>query len=211
LYLPKKRPSGSNPRTQARAEILKLDECQNFFSFECLMISFWSARDGGGYYVMSSLGGALQKMASTAGTHSWFHSPADWSADGTELVYAQYRTSGSRMDAFAGFVSSVTREMRQAPLPGMQESRLDLSWSRDGRYIAYIDAAQQPSETTQLRVVRLSDGTSATLTSGRSNAHSPRWSIDGRSLYYVFNQAGTTDLWRQSIGADGRPSGDPNV
>ena len=68
------------------------------------------------------------------------------------------------MEAFVEFVSTVPRETRQTPLPGAQEARLDLSWSRDGRFLAYVDAAQQPSETTQLRVVKLSDGTGTTLT-----------------------------------------------
>jgi len=172
-------------------------------------IAFWSTRDGGGYYVMSSLGGASQKIASTAGTHSLFHSPTDWSADGTELAYTQYRPAGNRLEAFVEFVSIRTREVRQAALPGLQEARLDLSWSRDARYMAYIDAAQQPSEATQLRVVKLADGTGVTLTNGRSNVRSPRWAADGRSLYYVSNQAGTTDLWRQMMGAEGKPSGNP--
>src|SRR4030095_2349050 len=120
-------------------------------------IAFWSARDGGGYYVMSSLGGASQKIASTAGTHSLFHSPTDWSADGTELAYTQYRPAGNRLEAFVEFVSIRTREVRQASLPGLQEARLDLSWSRDARYMAYIDAAQQPSEATQLRGGKTAD------------------------------------------------------
>jgi TolB protein len=158
---------------------------------------------------MSSLGGASQKIASTAGTHSLFHSPTDWSADGTELAYTQYRPAGNRLEAFVEFVSIRTREVRQASLPGLQEARLDLSWSRDARYMAYVDAAQQPSEATQLRVVKLADGTVVTLTNGRSNVRSPRWATDGRSLYYVSNQAGTTDLWRQAMGTDGKPSGNP--
>jgi TolB protein len=172
-------------------------------------IAFWSGRDGGGYYVMSSLGGAVQQLTSTAGTHWGFHSPAEWSADGTKLAYARYKPSGSRLEAYVEFISIVTRETTETALPGNQESRLDLSWSRDGRYLAYIDAATQPSEVTQLRVAKLSDGSSVTLTNGRSNVRSPRWSVDGRSLYYVSNQAGATDLWRQVMRADGTPSGEP--
>ncbi|MGH9258257.1 MAG: protein kinase domain-containing protein, partial [Vicinamibacterales bacterium] len=172
-------------------------------------IAFWSDRDGGGYYIMPALGGVPTRVLPTAGRAQTFHSPPAWSADGASLACATYTTSEGRSQAFVEIVSLVTRDTRRAQLPGIEEARLDLTWSADGRYLAYVDAAQQPSETTQLWVLRLSDGHATTLAGGRSNIRRPKWSPDGRYLYYVSNRVGPPDLWRQRIAEDGSAVGDP--
>jgi TolB protein len=105
-------------------------------------------------------------------------------------------------------VSILTRETQRLPLPGLQEGRLDLSWSRDGRYIAYVDAALPSAETTQLLLLRLADAGKVEVTDARANVRSPRWSSDGRFLYFTSNRAGSSDLWRQRLGDDGRPLGE---
>ena len=69
--------------------------------------------------------------------------------------------------------------------------------------------AQQQSEVTTLRVVRMSDGSSTALTDGRTNVRRPRWSLDGRYLFYVANRDGPPDLWRQSVADDGSTAGEP--
>lgn len=47
------------------------------------------------------------------------------------------------------------------------------------------------------------------MTDGSSNDWSPTWSSDGRSLFFVSNRGGTSDLWKQRITVDGNPDGDP--
>lgn len=79
----------------------------------------------------------------------------------------------------------------------------------DGRLIAYIDAAQQPAETTRVMVLRLADGAVFEVTDTRANARSPLWSPDSRTLYFVWNRAGAADLWRRRLAADRAPSGPP--
>jgi Tol biopolymer transport system component len=172
-------------------------------------IAFWSDRDGGGYYVMPALGGPPTRVVSAPETTQTFHSAPTWSVDGTELAYARYTTTEGRFEAFVEIISLITREVRRVALPGVEEARLDLSWSADGRFLAYVDAAQQPSEVTQLRVLQLPDGTATVLTDGRSNVRRPRWSPDGRHLFYVSNRVGPPDLWRQRIGEGGAAVGDP--
>ena len=171
-------------------------------------IAFWSDRDGGGYYVLPALGGVPTRVVPTAGQAQTFHSPPAWSADSTLLACATYTTNEGRSQAFVEIVSLITRDTQRIQLPGIEEARLDLNWSADGRYLAYVDAAQQPSETTQLWVLRLSDGNATTLADGRSNIRRPKWSPDGRYLYFVSNRVGPPDLWRQRI-TDGSAVGDP--
>jgi Tol biopolymer transport system component/predicted Ser/Thr protein kinase len=171
-------------------------------------IAFWSDRDGGGYYLMSALGGGLQRVASNPHTGSFFHSPPDWSADGSELAYVIYETAGSQLEAWLEIVSLVSRQTRRIRLPGNGTTRLDLQRSSDGRYVAYLDSGSQYGETTQLLVASLSAATSVSITDGRSNVRSPRWSPDGQYIYFVSNQGGTADVWRQRM-QNGKPEDDP--
>jgi Tol biopolymer transport system component len=159
---------------------------------------------------MPALGGtAPTKIISTAGTSQYYHSAPEWSADGTHLAGVSYNISGSRFQQSVEIVSLVTRESRSMNLPGTEESRLDLSWSRDGRYLAYVENSQQQSEVSHLRVLRLADGASFAIAGDGANVRRPRWSVDGRHLFYVCNCVGPTDLWRRRIADDGSASGEP--
>lgn len=170
-------------------------------------IAFWSARDGGGYFVMPA-GGTAAKVASTPGAAAPRHSPPAWSSDGTRLAYVNYRPAGNALEAVLEIVSILTRETQRLKLPGLQEGRLDLSWSRDRRYLAYVDAALPSAETTQLLVLRLADGSTTEVTDARANVRSPRWSPDGRFLYFTSNRAGSSDLWRRRLQDNGHPLGE---
>jgi serine/threonine protein kinase len=172
-------------------------------------IAFWSDRDGGGYYVMPALGGAAVRLISSPGTTEHFQSAPEWSADGTQLAGVIYALSETRFQQILEIVSLVTREARQIDLPGIEQARLDLTWSRDGRYVAYVDAGQQQSEVTTLWMLRLSDGRATVLSDGRTNIRRPRWSPDARYLFYAANRAGPTDLWRQRVSDAGLAVGDP--
>ena len=171
-------------------------------------IAFWSARDGGGYFVMPAAGGVAVRVASTPGTAAAQHSPPEWSSDGTRLAYVSYRPAGRALEASLEVTTIATHEMQRRKLPGRQEGRLDLSWSGDGRYLAYVDAALPWAETTQLLVLRLTDGSTVEVTDARANVRGPRWSPDGRFLYFTSNQAGSSDLWRQRLDGNGHPLGE---
>jgi eukaryotic-like serine/threonine-protein kinase len=171
-------------------------------------IAFWSDRDGGGYYVMPAQGGTARQVAATlAGPGDFYYSPPQWSADGAQLACVILERTTLRLDAFVEILSLGSRVRRRMPLPGTTDARLDLAWSRDGRFLAYVDGASQVVETTQLRVLRLSDGESVALTDDRANVRGPAWSADGRYLYFSANRAGVSDLWRQRMSDAGTPAG----
>ena len=99
-------------------------------------------------------------------------------------------------DAFAEIVSLDSGTSRRVLLPGRDgDGRLDLAWSPDERFLAYIDARNYTAQVTQLLVVRLEDGESIPITGGMTNVWSPIWSRDGRALYFISNRGGSNDLW----------------
>ncbi len=166
-------------------------------------IAFWSARDGGGYFVMSALGGASRRVSATPGGTALDLSPPQWSPDSTELASVTYQDG----QAFLDVVTLRTNDSRRIPLT-VQNKALDLSWSPDGRYVAYVDAVDLASQVTRLWLFQLSSGDAVELTDGRSKLWSPHWAPDGRTLYYVSNRTGSMDLWQLRLQSDGTADGE---
>lgn len=66
----------------------------------------------------------------------------------------------------------------------------DPQLSPDGRWIAYqisVPDVEANRSRTQLYLVSVDGGQPKQLTSGASSASTPRWSPDGRTIYYVMS------------------------
>lgn len=59
----------------------------------------------------------------------------------------------------------------------------DVTWSRDGKYLAYTEPAK--NTFAQVRLLEVSTGTVVPVTSDRFNSGSPAFSEDGKFLYFV--------------------------
>jgi Tol biopolymer transport system component/tRNA A-37 threonylcarbamoyl transferase component Bud32 len=166
-------------------------------------IAFWSAREGGGYFVMSALGGPARKLVEVEG--EVFSAP-QWSSSGEELAAIRVDSSGP----FVLIMNVKTQKSSRLELPGRTGYRLDLAWSPDRHFFAYGDG-NQGLDVTRLWVLRASDGEATPVTDGLSKVWSPSWSTDGRHLYFVSNRGGSMDLWSQEIATDGMPIGQPDA
>jgi Tol biopolymer transport system component len=165
-------------------------------------IAFWSSMEGGGYFVMPALGGLPRKLIQHADAHA---SRPRWSSDGKRLACVVYENGAY----FLAVVSLETGESIRFRLPVRSgNGALDVAWSRDERYVAYVDARNYIAEVGQLVVLDVQQDTTHPITDGRTKPWSPDWSPDGRYLYYSSNRAGSMDLWRQRM-RDGKPMGDP--
>jgi len=169
-------------------------------------IAFYSTRDGSGYFLMPGVGGPARKIAPwPAGDFS----PATprWSPDSTQLVYARGQNSRPWLEILT-LASGVSRKLVLPERP-RNNAVQDLSWSPDGRWLAYARAPSTIAPTAELWLTRTSDGESVQLTDGTRWDYSPAWSADSGALYFVSNRSGTRDLWTLTIGADGRARGAP--
>jgi Tol biopolymer transport system component len=110
-----------------------------------------------------------------------------------------------------GVLSVATGErVRRLPARVREANKiLDLSWSPDGSFFAYVDALNDFATLTGVSVLRASDGETIPVTHGRWTDWSPTWSSDSRTLFFVSNRGGSNDLWQQALGPDGTPVGDP--
>ncbi|MDB6138464.1 MAG: protease [Verrucomicrobiaceae bacterium] len=72
-----------------------------------------------------------------------------------------------------------TRLVRASPTDEIEE----FSWSPDSQWLAYVEEGS--NSYAQIKLYRLSDGSTTTATSDRCNSHSPAWSQDGKFLYFL--------------------------
>jgi Tol biopolymer transport system component/predicted Ser/Thr protein kinase len=160
-------------------------------------IAFHSTRDGGGYYVMPSLGGPARRMIDSPS-----QGRPQWSADGSELAGVVQDGNERRID----IVFLQTGAKRSIPLTHSTR-RFDLSWSPDGRFFAIVDAVSDEGDTGDLLVISATDGRDHSMTDGRFAVWAPSWSRDSRTLYFVSNRGGSMDLWEQQVSGDGSALG----
>jgi tricorn protease len=59
----------------------------------------------------------------------------------------------------------------------------DLHWSPDGKWLAYVESAE--NLFSQIKLYHATDGKTITLTDDRVDSYSPAWSPDGKWLYFL--------------------------
>lgn len=154
-------------------------------------IAFRSERDGGGYFIMPALGGPVRRVCPSpvllrgADDVDLLSQAPVWSPDGTELACLVNDESG----VFVEIETLETRSTRRIDLPTSTGYGLDLSWSRDGRFFAFVDALPGP-DVTKILTVSSESGEGVQVTDGVFNERSPSWSANGEILYYVSNRGG---------------------
>lgn len=143
--------------------------------------------------------------------------PRGWSRDGLSVLVELQRADKTWQFAWVSSSDSKISPLRSLEWrrPGGPERRV--SFSPDGRFIAYAALARNPSgptpgpnDSTDKHIYVLAlDGSSETeVTKTASVDETPVWSADGSHLLFVSDRAGSVDLWAVAV-ADGKPVGSP--
>lgn len=88
-----------------------------------------------------------------------------------------------------------------------------LAWSPDGKFIAVVSTNELHARTgtnvapTSIWLIEAVGGAKHQITTTEFMDLSPRWTPDGSALYYVSNQGGFLDIYRQAISASGEREG----
>jgi Tol biopolymer transport system component/DNA-binding winged helix-turn-helix (wHTH) protein len=133
----------------------------------------------------------------------------DWSADGRSLL-VRCRTA-----AIQSAICRLPNAAAAGPAPEMlviaadaQHNLYSAKNSPDGRWVSFI-AAPDPTRSTVF-VSPANGGSWVRMTEGRYFEDKPRWSPDGRTLYFLSNRTGFWNLWgRRFDSATGSPAGAP--
>ena len=171
-------------------------------------IAFASTRGDGGYFLIPAMGGRPRQVAPwPEGQEN--PTPPAWSPDGDQIAYGVREDRGPAIQILT-LDGGATRRLA-LPLRPRNRSVVDMSWSPNGRFLAYRRAISPIAATTELWLTSVSDGESVRLTSGSYWDGNPAWSPDSRQLFFVSDRGGSPDLWTLALDERGRPSGAPRA
>ena len=164
------------------------DDSQPAISPDGDQIAFRSEREGGGIFVMGSMGESVRRVT------DFGFNPA-WSPDGQEIVFASAGVDNPRVRRNPSQIYRVSLAGGQPRL--VQKDAVQPSWSPNGFRIAYWE--RLPSAERVIWTVPAGGGEPVRVTTGESVDWNPVWSPDGRYLYFASDRSGVTNLWRVPI------------
>jgi Tol biopolymer transport system component len=137
----------------------------------------------------------------------------DWSWDGRELLIAQEGSETHRVEAWLLPVPAVphadatARKIISDPLYDVYQSR----FSPDGRWIVFGASRSSPrAAESKLFVIPATGGPWIPITEGKYWDDKPRWSPDGKTIYFISGRGGFFNVWGIHFDpAKGKPVGEP--
>jgi hypothetical protein len=138
--------------------------------------------------------------------------PGGWSADSRSILsnFWRYR-KGHAAVARLPLTAAPTAERAAQVLVSSTENWLwQADESPDGRWVCYQQMPKLEGRYSALFVVPAAGGAARALTDNTSWDDKPRWSSDGRFIYFLSTRSGSLDVWAVGFDAShGRPTGLP--
>jgi serine/threonine protein kinase len=150
------------------------------------------------YYMPAGGGSETQVTTSGVGTMT------DWSPDGG-AVLAFCRSKAGRIEICLVPLSAAPRGESQArvlaadPKHNLWQGR----FSPNGRWISFTAASEEGGNVSTIYVMAASGGPRTQITEGDHWDDKPRWSPDGRTLYFICNRGGFLNVWGRRFDPDG--------
>jgi len=136
----------------------------------------------------------------------------DWSADGQWILGGSYSQNPARRFICLFPIAAAPRAETQMRVVAShpEQNLYQARYSPDGRWISFIAAKAFDAGVSTIYVIPASGGDWKRVTEGKYFDDKPRWSPDGRKLYFISNRTGFFNVW--GIGfdpANGQPVGEP--
>ncbi|HEY8459512.1 MAG TPA: winged helix-turn-helix domain-containing protein [Blastocatellia bacterium] len=159
--------------------------------------------------LMPAGGGAEQTIVTNGGM---FINAWDWSLDGKWILGGSDRQIPGRHGICAFPIAAAPHAEAQMRLIAAhpEKNLYQASFSPDQRWISFIAAPATEAGISTIYVIPASGGEWTRITEAKYFDDKPRWSPDGRRLYFVSNRTGFFNVW--GIGFDpatGQPRGEP--
>ncbi len=133
--------------------------------------------------------------------------PHDWSPDGRfVLVYRAVDDNDEIVLISAENGSARVLKTLKGSSPGSYP--LTMTFSPDGRYIAYDYPQEENSQDRDIFVLSVAGGPERTLIQHTANDYLLGWAPDGDHILFASDRSGTPGAWLLPV-ADGKPSGSP--
>src|SRR5215831_2099786 len=117
--------------------------------------------------------------------------PYDWSADGKWLLTGQAEQIWLIPLAAAPHAETAAQKMIPHPPYQLYQPH----FSPNGQWIAFVAVANSPTPECTLYVVPASGGRWTRITDRTTWDDKPRWSPDGRTIYFVSGRGGFFNVW----------------
>ena len=138
----------------------------------------------------------------------------DWSADGAWLLASRANAEGSQAEIWTlpAATNAVKGKERKLVASDAKTNLWQSRFSPDGRWIAFeAEAFQPPAHKSAIYVTPAAGGGPwTTITEGKHWDDKPRWSPDGRIIYYLSERRGFFNVWGIRFDpVNGRTEGEP--
>jgi Tol biopolymer transport system component/DNA-binding winged helix-turn-helix (wHTH) protein len=129
----------------------------------------------------------------------------DWSLDGKWLLI--FKTTGVWLVPFPSqHAETIAKKIASNPAYMLYQPHI----SADDRWVVFEAVANSPNPESALYVVPASGGPWTRITDGRHWDDKPRWSPDGKTIYFVSGPGGFFNVWGIHFDpAAGKPVGQP--
>jgi Tol biopolymer transport system component len=136
--------------------------------------------------------------------------PTEWSSDGAWILAScpsrEFRTAAICLLPVAA-APHAERELRLVSA----RAGFDLyqqRFSPDERWISFMAVPRDDRSTSAIYVMPRDGGTWVPITDGHAYDDKPRWSPDGRTLYFISNRDGHFNVWARRFDGRGSPTGE---
>jgi Tol biopolymer transport system component len=121
--------------------------------------------------------------------------PSDWTPDGRSLIGHCGQANGPRaicrLDLPTEQDASSLHVIASDPSRNLFQERL----SRDGRWITFMAVDARDAGASTIYVMPAGGGSWVAVTDGQRYDDKPRWSPDGRAVYFVSDREGVLNVW----------------
>ena len=136
----------------------------------------------------------------------------DWSADGKWLLACRKSSATHLHEIWVMPAVAVASGAEPRPQKIISHPTYDLfqsHFSPDGRWIVFEAARESPKVESTLYVIPAMGGAWIPVTDGRHWDDKPRWSPDGKTIYFISSRRGVYNVWGIRFDStNGKPVGD---
>ena len=142
---------------------------------------------------------------------NYYEHSIDWSPDGKEILFvSNHEADADRFFNYDVFAANpATGAVRR--ITDTKSAEYRPVWSPDGKAIAFqgtrrtLTSSETTMEDTHIWVMNADGSNRRELDTGIDNRQgAPKWSPDGRSVYFTVQERGTAHLYRAPVGG-GQP------
>ncbi len=136
----------------------------------------------------------------------------DWSPDGASILEnSETLTPGRFLIGLLPIAAAPHADASRKVITGSPNYNLwQAQFSPDGRWVAFCAVDAPGGSLARVYVVPASGGSWVQISDGKYWEDKPRWSPDGRTIYFVSNRTGFYNVWGIRFDrTNGKPTGDP--